>query len=110
MLGFLPGFVYLGNSPDALHAIRRPEPRLRVPACSVGLAGNQTGIYPREAPGGWQIIGRTPIPIFLPMKENPFLFNPGDRVRFYQITRSKFEQISGLEDPWSFLEIDRDSK
>ncbi|MCL4124596.1 UNVERIFIED_CONTAM: hypothetical protein GTU68_025850 [Idotea baltica] len=106
MLGFLPGFVYLGNSHDSLVFGRRPEPRLRVPASSVGLAGNQTGIYPSEAPGGWQIIGRTPIPIFLPTNDQPFLFNPGDRVRFYDISHSEYLQIRKLEKPWSSLKID----
>ncbi len=83
MMGFLPGFVYLGSLPEQLYCTRKAKPRLRVPARSVGLAGQQTGIYPSEAPGGWQIIGRTPVNIFDGKKDNPFYFQAGDIVKFY---------------------------
>lgn len=82
LLGFLPGFPYLGEVPEALRVPRRAEPRLRVPPGSVGLAGAQTGIYPSAAPGGWQLIGRTEVKLFDPEREEPFLLRPGDRVRF----------------------------
>ena len=78
MLGFLPGFAYMGRLPEALYVKRKTTPRLRVPAQSVGLAGFQTGIYPSIAPGGWQIIGKTPLKTFDGRKENPFLFQAGD--------------------------------
>lgn len=82
MLGFLPGFPYMASVDDAIAAPRHPTPRLRVPAGSVGIAGRQTGIYPSESPGGWQIIGRTPLRVFDPARTPPALFAPGDRVRF----------------------------
>ena len=82
MLGFLPGFAYMGRVDNRIAAPRKGTPRLRVPAGSVGIAGVQTGIYPRESPGGWQIIGRTTIPLFDPLKSPSALFAPGDTVRF----------------------------
>jgi KipI family sensor histidine kinase inhibitor len=82
MLGFLPGFAYMGRVDSRIAAPRKGTPRLRVPAGSVGIAGVQTGIYPRESPGGWQIIGRTTIPLFDPLTSPSALFAPGDTVRF----------------------------
>jgi inhibitor of KinA len=93
MLGFLPGFAYMGRLPEALFCSRKTTPRLRVPAQSVGLAGFQTGIYPTEAPGGWQIIGRTPLKVFDGAQEDPFLFRPGDEVVFEAISAAEFERI-----------------
>ena len=90
MLGFLPGFAYLGRLPEALRCPRKATPRLRVPAQAVGLAGLQTGIYPVEAPGGWQLIGRTPLPVFEPNRPEPFLFRAGDQVQFYAISAAEF--------------------
>ncbi|ECF6074298.1 5-oxoprolinase subunit PxpB [Salmonella enterica] len=81
-LGFQPGFPYLGNLPEALHMPRRAEPRLQVPAGSVGIGGAQTGIYPLSTPGGWQLIGLTPLKLFDPTREVPVLLRPGDSVRF----------------------------
>ncbi|EBE4518716.1 5-oxoprolinase subunit PxpB [Salmonella enterica] len=81
-LGFQPGFPYLGNLPGPLHMPRRAEPRLQVPAGSVGIGGAQTGIYPLSTPGGWQLIGLTPLKLFDPMRETPVLLRPGDSVRF----------------------------
>lgn len=81
-LGFQPGFPYLGNLPESLHMPRRAEPRLQVPAGSVGIGGAQTGIYPLSTPGGWQLIGLTPLKLFDPMRETPVLLRPGDSVRF----------------------------
>ena len=93
MLGFLPGFTYMGKLPEALHCSRKPKPRLQVPAQAVGLAGYQTGIYPSEAPGGWQIIGKTPLPLFHAEEAAPFLFRPGDRVNFRAISFNDFQHI-----------------
>ena len=93
MLGFLPGFVYLGRLPESLSVSRKTTPRLRVPPRSVGLAGFQTGIYPSIAPGGWQIIGRTPLKTFDGNRANPFLFRAGDQVRFHPISSRSFQNI-----------------
>jgi KipI family sensor histidine kinase inhibitor len=90
MIGFSPGFAYLGGLDATLAAPRRGTPRLKVPAGSVGIAGQQTGIYPLATPGGWQIIGRTPKHLFLPAQENPCLLNPGDRLRFVPIGAEAF--------------------
>ncbi|QNK73944.1 5-oxoprolinase subunit PxpB [Variovorax sp. PAMC28562] len=81
-LGFLPGFAFMGGLPTALATPRRAEPRTAVPARSVGIGGEQTGIYPLMSPGGWQLIGRTSIELFDPKNEPPTLLRPGDRVRF----------------------------
>jgi KipI family sensor histidine kinase inhibitor len=82
MLGFLPGFAYLGIVDEAIQVPRHTSPRIRVPAGSVGLAGAQTGIYPRESPGGWRIIGRSALTLFDASAPVPSLLQPGDRVRF----------------------------
>lgn len=81
-LGFQPGFPYLGGLPEKLHTPRRGEPRLQVPAGSVGIGGQQTGIYPLASPGGWQLIGLTPLALFDAHREEPVLLRPGDTVRF----------------------------
>ena len=93
MLGFLPGFAYLGRVPEAIAAPRLATPRTRVPAGSVGIAGEQTGIYPQASPGGWNLIGRTPLRMFDARRGLPSLLQPGDRVRFYAITPDQFHQI-----------------
>jgi KipI family sensor histidine kinase inhibitor len=81
-LGFQPGFAYMGGLDAALHTPRRASPRLEVPAGSVGIGGEQTGIYPATSPGGWQLIGRTELPLFDGTRRPPTLLQPGDRVRF----------------------------
>ncbi len=81
-LGFQPGFPYLGGLPEQLATPRRDEPRLLVPAGSVGIGGAQTGIYPLATPGGWQLIGHTLLPLFDPHRDEPVLLRPGDTVRF----------------------------
>lgn len=81
-LGFQPGFAYLGGLDPRLATPRRSDPRLRVPAGSVGIGGNQTGIYPAVSPGGWQLIGRTKQSLFDPCRTPPSLLQPGDLVRF----------------------------
>lgn len=84
-LGFQPGFAYLGGLDEALHMPRRREPRVSVPAGSVGIGGAQTGIYPLATPGGWQLIGRTSVALFDPQAEPPTVLAPGDRVRFVAV-------------------------
>ena len=83
MLGFLPGFAYLGEIDARIAAPRKSAPRLRVPKGSVGIAGRQTGIYPLVSPGGWQIIGKTDVELFTPNAESPTFLQPGDTVKFY---------------------------
>jgi KipI family sensor histidine kinase inhibitor len=85
MLGFLPGFAYLGTLDPAIHVPRRTTPRTAVASGSVGLAGAQTGVYPRVSPGGWQIIGRTDMRLFDPELDPPSRLAPGDRVRFVPV-------------------------
>lgn len=85
MIGFLPGFPYMGVVPERLAVPRLPVPRPRVPAGSVGLALRQTGIYPSDAPGGWRIIGRTDVNLFDPQRDEPCLLRPGDEVRFVAV-------------------------
>jgi inhibitor of KinA len=92
MLGFNPGFPYLGSVPEALAISRLATPRTRVPAGSVGIADRQTGIYPTATPGGWRLIGRTPIELYRPREMKPFLFSPGDMVRFEPITAQEFDR------------------
>ena len=82
MMGFTPGFPYLGKLDEAIVVSRLESPRKRVPAGTVAIAGSQTGIYPMASPGGWQLIGWTPLQLFNPESETPFLFSPGDEVRF----------------------------
>lgn len=93
MLGFMPGFAYMGDMPDAFFCHRKPEPRTRVPAGSVGLAGLQTAIYPLQSPGGWQIIGRTPVKLFDPALDPPNFLRAGDRVRFTRISKEQYEAV-----------------
>ena len=93
MIGFLPGFPYLGKLPNELECTRKANPRLEVPKGAIGLAGLQTGIYPKSSPGGWQIIGNTPINLMGANKNDPFLFQAGDEVQFYSISKSKHQLI-----------------
>jgi len=93
MLGFLPGFAYMGTVDERIAAPRLVRPRERVAAGSVGIAGLQTGIYPLESPGGWNLIGRTPLRLFDPQRPEPVLLRPGDRVRFRAISTDEFNQI-----------------
>jgi inhibitor of KinA len=95
MIGFLPGFAYMGQVDDRIAVPRKEHPRTKLPAGSVGIAGKQTGIYPVESPGGWQIIGRTPITIFDKYSPDPVVFHPGDEVNFYTIDYNEFENYKG---------------
>lgn len=93
-LGFTPGFAYLGELPKELVTSRLSSPRKRVPAGSVGIAGNQTGVYPFETPGGWRLLGRTPVSMFRTDREGLSLLSIGDRVRFVPISRERFAELS----------------
>lgn len=84
MVGFCPGWAYLGTLPERIRLPRRAVPRTAVPAGTVAIAGAQAGVYPLATPGGWHLLGRTPLPMFLPDQDPPSLFLPGDRVRFFQ--------------------------
>jgi inhibitor of KinA len=89
-LGFVPGFAYLGELPEALVTPRLPTPRRNVPPGSVGIAGRQTGVYPVATPGGWRLLGRTPLSIFRPEQDGFSLLSIGDRVRFTPINQQQF--------------------
>jgi inhibitor of KinA len=89
-IGFVPGFTFLAGLPKNLVTPRRDVPRKEIPPGSVGIGGAQTGIYPLRSPGGWNLIGRTPLKLFDPSKSPPTLLHPGDRVRFRAITREEF--------------------
>jgi inhibitor of KinA len=93
-VGFTPGFPYLSGLPVELATPRRASPRKEIPAGAVAIGGKQTGIYPRKSPGGWNIIGRTPLSLFAVEREPPALLQAGDRVRFRRISREEFERSS----------------
>jgi inhibitor of KinA len=97
MVGFAPGFPYLGGMDKRIAAPRRQTARLSIPKGTVGIAGEQTGVYPIETPGGWQLIGRTPTPLFLPEQMPPTLLQSGNIVRFYPISRSEYDRWEGRE-------------
>jgi len=94
MLGFLPGFGYLGGLPERLGMPRLETPRPRIPAGSVGIGGSQTGVYPLDSPGGWRLIGRTPVRLWDPDRTPPILLRAGDTLRFAEITAQEYERIS----------------
>ena len=97
MLGFLPGFAYMGIVPPGLAMPRRQVPRVDVPAGSVGIAGQQTGVYPLAAPGGWQLIGRTPLAPFDLRRPEPFLFHAGDMIQFEPIDPERFDELRPVD-------------
>ena len=94
LIGFLPGFPYLGGLSPEIATPRHSTPRLHVPRGSVGIAGAQTGIYPLETPGGWQIIGRTPLVLYDPQRDPPSLLRVGQRVRFVPMTPDEYESCA----------------
>jgi inhibitor of KinA len=93
-IGFLPGFLYLGGLDHRLHMDRKSTPRLKITKGAVGIGGAQTGIYPSDSPGGWQIIGNTPVPLFDVNKEVPCFARPGDKIQFTQCSLSDYQAIS----------------
>ena len=103
MLGFLPGFIYLGGMSDKIATPRLEKPRLKVSGGSVGIAEKQTGIYPIESPGGWQIIGRTPIKLYDPKRSFPFLLKSGDYVKFYPINEEQFKEIKKKAEEGNYI-------
>ena len=94
-IGFLPGFLYLGGLDERLHIARKAEPRLVVQKGTVGIGGSQTGIYPKSSPGGWHLIGSTPISFFDKTKKAPCFAKPGDKIQFISITLNEYAQIQG---------------
>jgi len=97
MIGFTPGFPYLGGMSDKIEAPRLQKPRTKIPVGSVGIAGKQTGIYPVESPGGWQLIGRTPVKLYDPCRKDPVLLNAGDYIKFISIDENEYKNIEALE-------------
>jgi KipI family sensor histidine kinase inhibitor len=93
MLGFLPGFTYLGGLDERIHTPRLSNPRIRIPAGSVGIGGSQTGIYPMDSPGGWQLMGMTPVKTYDPNREVPILVEAGDYIRFVPVDEAEYERI-----------------
>ncbi|HWL12450.1 MAG TPA: 5-oxoprolinase subunit PxpB [Ureibacillus sp.] len=100
MIGFAPGFPFMGGMDNRIATPRKDTPRLKIPTGSVGIAGAQTGIYPLETPGGWQIIGRTPLRLFLPEQSPPSLLQPGDRIRFTPISVEEYQNIWEVRSTW----------
>ena len=96
MLGFLPGFTYLGGLDERIHTPRLPNPRLRIEAGSVGIGGSQTGIYPLDSPGGWNLMGKTPVKTYDPNRETPILVEAGDYIRFVPIDEAEYKRIAEL--------------
>jgi len=94
MLGFLPGFPYLGGMDPRIEAPRLDSPRTVIPAGAVGIGGKQTGIYPLASPGGWRLIGQTPVKVYDPEREMPIVYRAGDYIRFYPITSEEFKKIA----------------
>jgi inhibitor of KinA len=92
MIGFAPGFPYLGGMSEKISAPRRESPRVLIPKGSVGIAGKQTGVYPIGTPGGWQLIGRTPVELFRPKESSPSLLKPGDIVKFYPVSYEEYKK------------------
>lgn len=97
MLGFAPGFPFMGGMDTRIATPRKETPRLFIPPGSVGIAGKQTGIYPLETPGGWQIIGRTPLDLFLPKISPPTLLQPGDKIKFVPISPSEYLEYKEMK-------------
>ncbi len=93
MIGFTPGYPFLGGLPEVLHTPRLDTPRKKVPAGSVGIANGQTGIYPIESPGGWQLIGQVPVKLFDPEKNDPFLFSAGNIIKFKSVDKQEYMTI-----------------
>lgn len=93
MVGFLPGFAYMGSVDERIAMARRSAPRIKVAAGSVGIAGFQTGIYPLDSPGGWQLLGQTPLRIFDKEKEHPCKLQAGDAVQFISISKTMFDEL-----------------
>jgi KipI family sensor histidine kinase inhibitor len=103
MLGFTPGFTYLGGMSDKLETPRLKQPRVKIPAGSVGIAGKQTGVYPIDSPGGWQLIGRTPVKMYDPNRETPILPKAGQYIKFRAIDRAEYDEIAAAAEAGSYV-------
>lgn len=93
MLGFTPGFTYLGGMSESIATPRLKQPRVKIPAGSVGIAGTQTGVYPIDSPGGWQLIGRTPVKMYDPDRDTPILPEAGQYIKFFPVTQDEYDSI-----------------
>ncbi len=102
MLGFAPGFPYLGGMSKEIATPRLTSPRIKIPAGSVGIAGEQTGAYPLDSPGGWQLIGRTPIKLYDAYRPSPILLSPGDYVKFTSINQEEYDTIVQQEEAGTY--------
>lgn len=107
MMGFMPGFPYLGGLPEKLAVPRLEKPRQSVMPGAVGIGGNQTGIYPADVPSGWRIIGTTPVTLFSPEKEEPFLFSSGHYIKFVPISEEQFLTIKQMGDTYEVNRIEK---
>lgn len=103
MLGFTPGFTYLGGMSDRLETPRLKQPRVKIPAGSVGIAGKQTGVYPIDSPGGWQLIGRTPVKMYDPNRETPILPRAGQYIKFRAIERAEYDEIAAAAEQGEYV-------
>ena len=102
MLGFLPGFCYLGGLDERIHTPRLSNPRLKIRAGSVGIGGSQTGIYPLDSPGGWQLMGMTPVKTYDPGRETPILVEAGNYIRFVPVDEAEYQRIQALVENGSY--------
>ena len=103
MLGFTPGFTYLGGMSDEIAIPRLKTPRVKIPAGSVGIAGAQTGVYPIDSPGGWQLIGRTPVRMYDPDRAEPILPQAGQYIKFYAIDKAEYDKIAAEETAGTYV-------
>ena len=103
MLGFLPGFTYLGGLDERIHTPRLPNPRLKIEAGSVGIGGSQTGIYPLDSPGGWNLMGMTPVKTYDPNREKPILVEAGEYIRFVPVDEAEYLRIAELVNKGEYL-------
>ena len=102
MLGFLPGFCYLGGLDERIHTPRLANPRLKIRAGSVGIGGSQTGIYPLDSPGGWQLMGMTPVKTYDPEREVPILVEAGNYIRFMPVDEAEYKRIQAQVEDGSY--------
>lgn len=110
MLGFLPGFCYLGGLDERIFTPRLASPRLKIDAGSVGIGGSQTGIYPLDSPGGWQLMGKTPVKTYDPDREVPILFEAGNYIRFVPVSEEEFYRIKELVDKNEYQVVVREGE
>lgn len=103
MLGFTPGFTYLGGMSDKLETPRLKQPRVKIPAGSVGIAGKQTGVYPIDSPGGWQLIGRTPVKMYDPNRETPILPKAGQYIKFRAIDQAEYDRVAASAEKGEYV-------